>query len=309
VELALRYAEATAELALACDRAAAAGRAYADLSGTHVPAEVRATSDEELQRISVTFRASDIKPNILHLAFDPRSSAIAEEVERGHYDLVVVSAEDRAIQHRLFFGYENERLIRGTRIPVVVVVPNLSRLGANGHEAAPDPIGGGRGPARALRARAGADRAALAAHATAEPSDDEMRDRIARHRAERGAGFDTRVEPRALYEALAADRITTSCCGLPDALDLQLAAGGASADDVRMAGAGPLARGGRTCHRQQRGRPGLVPRRRWGGYSAILPAGAPAMARGRRALSGCDGRGAAPRSGPGRATLVAAFAS
>jgi adenosylcobinamide kinase/adenosylcobinamide-phosphate guanylyltransferase len=42
--------------------------------------------------------------------------------------------------------------------------------------------------------------------ATAEPSDDEMRDRIARHRAERGAVFDTLEEPRALPEALAADR-------------------------------------------------------------------------------------------------------
>jgi nucleotide-binding universal stress UspA family protein len=106
--------------------------AYADLSGTHLPAEVRATSDEELQRISIAFRASDVKPNILHLAFDPRSSAIADEVDRGHYDLIVLGAENRAIQHRLFFGYENERLIRGARIPVVVVVPNLSRFGASG---------------------------------------------------------------------------------------------------------------------------------------------------------------------------------
>jgi nucleotide-binding universal stress UspA family protein len=134
VELALRYAETSgAELALAVltERRPQAA-AYADLSGTHVPAEIRATSDEELQRISIAFRASDIKPNILHLAFDPRSSAIAQEVERGKYDLIVVGAENRAIQHRLFFGYENERLIRGTRIPVVVVVPNLSRLGPNG---------------------------------------------------------------------------------------------------------------------------------------------------------------------------------
>jgi adenosylcobinamide kinase/adenosylcobinamide-phosphate guanylyltransferase len=69
-------------------------------------------------------------------------------------------------------------------------------------------IGGG--------ARSGKSRYALArAHAlgerrlfiaTAERSDDEMRDRIARHRAERGAVFDTLEEPRALPEALAADR-------------------------------------------------------------------------------------------------------
>ena len=92
--------------------------------------EGRSTS-QELERISVVFRASDIKPNILHLAFDPRSSAVVQELERGKYDLVVIGAENRAIQHRLFFGYENERLIRATRIPVVLVVPNQSRLGAS----------------------------------------------------------------------------------------------------------------------------------------------------------------------------------
>jgi Kef-type K+ transport system membrane component KefB/nucleotide-binding universal stress UspA family protein len=132
VELALRYAESTgAELALAVltERRPQAA-AYADVSGSHVPAEIRAMSEKELERISVVFRASDIKPNILHLAFDPRSSAVVQELERGKYDLVVIGAENRAIQHPLFFGYENERLIRGTRIPAVLVVPNLSRLGA-----------------------------------------------------------------------------------------------------------------------------------------------------------------------------------
>jgi hypothetical protein len=74
------------------------------------------------------FRASTLKPTILHLAYDPRSSAVAQALEKGHYDLVVLGAENRAIQHRLFFGYENERLIRATRVPVVVVVPHMARL-------------------------------------------------------------------------------------------------------------------------------------------------------------------------------------
>ena len=73
------------------------------------------------------FRASDIKPNILHLASIRAPARSRRRSSSGHYDLVVIGAENRAIQHRLFFGYENERLIRGTRIPVVVVVPNLSR--------------------------------------------------------------------------------------------------------------------------------------------------------------------------------------
>jgi adenosylcobinamide kinase/adenosylcobinamide-phosphate guanylyltransferase len=42
--------------------------------------------------------------------------------------------------------------------------------------------------------------------ATAEAFDDEMRERIARHRQERGAAFDTLEEPLALPEAIASDR-------------------------------------------------------------------------------------------------------
>ena len=76
----------------------------------------------------MVFRASQIKPSVIHLAFEPGSNAVAQAVEKGRYDLVVLGAENRAVQHRLFFGYENERLIRATRVPVVVVVPNLTRL-------------------------------------------------------------------------------------------------------------------------------------------------------------------------------------
>jgi nucleotide-binding universal stress UspA family protein len=130
VELALRYAEgarATLSLAVLTERRPQAA-AYSDLSGMHLPAEVGSTSADELERISVVFRASALKPTILHLAYDPRSSAVAQALEKGSYDLVVLGAENRAIQHRLFFGYENERLIRAARVPVVVVVPNLRKL-------------------------------------------------------------------------------------------------------------------------------------------------------------------------------------
>jgi adenosylcobinamide kinase/adenosylcobinamide-phosphate guanylyltransferase len=70
--------------------------------------------------------------------------------------------------------------------------------------------------------------------ATAEPSDDEMRDRIARHRSERGAAFDTLEEPRALPEALAADR--SHDVVLVDCLTIWLSnllVGGAAAEAVR----------------------------------------------------------------------------
>lgn len=131
VEFALRYAEsagAALTLAVLTERRPQAA-AYADISGTHLTSEVQTASAEELERISVVFRASELKPIVIHLAYDPRSSAVAQAVEKGGYDLVVLGAENRAIQHRLFFGYENERLIRATRVPVVVVVPNLGKLG------------------------------------------------------------------------------------------------------------------------------------------------------------------------------------
>lgn len=133
VELALRYAEGSgAELTLAVmtERRPQAA-AYADLSGTHLPAESPVSGEEELARISVVFRASPVKPSVMHLAFDPRTSPVAQAVEKGNYDLVVLGTENRAVQHRLFFGYENERLIRAARVPVVVVVPNVARLAAS----------------------------------------------------------------------------------------------------------------------------------------------------------------------------------
>lgn len=130
VELALRYAEASGAdlmLAVMTERRPQAA-AYVDISGTHPPAESPVSGEEELARISVVFRASAVKPNVMHLAYDPRTSPVVQAVEKGNYDLVVLGTENRAVQHRLFFGYENERLIRAARVPVVVVVPNVGRL-------------------------------------------------------------------------------------------------------------------------------------------------------------------------------------
>jgi len=128
VEFALRYAENTgAELTLALitERRPQAA-AYADTSGTRPAAD--SVTDADLDRISVVFRASALKPNIVRLAYDPLSSAVTSEARTGNYDLVILGAENRAIQHRLFFGYDAERLLRATRVPVLVVVPNVARI-------------------------------------------------------------------------------------------------------------------------------------------------------------------------------------
>lgn len=122
-ELALRYAESTgADLTLAV--------LTEDHRGADFTPAVAATPDEELARISLAFRATAIRPRVVHLAYDPQASPVSDVVAHGDYDLVVLGAENRAIQHRLFFGHDNERLIRSSRVPVAVVVPILTKPAA-----------------------------------------------------------------------------------------------------------------------------------------------------------------------------------
>jgi len=127
-EFAVRYAEVTgARLTLAVtveQRPQVA--AYAD--DTPPEATPALDTERELARISTVFKASDLKPDVLRLAYDPSSSALAQEAANGKYDLVVLGAENRAVQHRLFFGYDTERLIRMSPVAVVIVVPQLRRL-------------------------------------------------------------------------------------------------------------------------------------------------------------------------------------
>src|SRR5262249_43016229 len=92
------------------------------------PAPSLRDPDSELERISRVFKTTDLRPTIVRLAYDPTHSALADELMAGKYDLVVLGAENRAIQHRLFFGYEKERLIRRSPVSVAIVVPDIARL-------------------------------------------------------------------------------------------------------------------------------------------------------------------------------------
>ncbi len=127
VEFAQRYAEVTgAELTIAMlteERPQAAAYTAEDSATPLVSAP---PPPGELERISRVFRASEKKPEIIHLAYDPSSSALFRAVESMKYDLVVIGAENRAIQNRLYFGYENERLVGGSPVAVLLVVPRLS---------------------------------------------------------------------------------------------------------------------------------------------------------------------------------------
>ena len=114
VEFAVRYAEATgAELtiALLIERMPQAARLAAD-EPTPVAGRAAPVARGRAERVSRIFRAIELRPH--HPPPRPTtrsSSAINDEASSGSYDLVVIGAENRAIQHRLFFGYDNERLL------------------------------------------------------------------------------------------------------------------------------------------------------------------------------------------------------
>jgi hypothetical protein len=63
---------------------------------------------------------------------EEETQRMAEEASRGLFDaqrlrvLVPTGVESRAIHHRLFFGYDNERLIEACPISVALVVAKVS---------------------------------------------------------------------------------------------------------------------------------------------------------------------------------------
>jgi nucleotide-binding universal stress UspA family protein len=129
VELAVRYGEATGAdvtIAMVTERRPQLLR-YAGEDSNEPPTD-QAPPEEDLSRISNIFRATEIRPHIVQLAYDPDSSAMNDEAVNGKYDLVVLGAENRAIQHRLFFGYDNERLISNEKVTVAIVIPNVAFL-------------------------------------------------------------------------------------------------------------------------------------------------------------------------------------
>jgi len=81
-----------------------------------------------LDRISPVLRTIEVRPTLIELGNDPFSSAIAGEAGSGRYDLVLLGSENRAVQHRLFFGRDNERIIREASVTVAIVVPSVALL-------------------------------------------------------------------------------------------------------------------------------------------------------------------------------------
>jgi Kef-type K+ transport system membrane component KefB/nucleotide-binding universal stress UspA family protein len=84
--------------------------------------------ESTLNRISPVFHALAFRPQVVEIPDDPFGNALAAEARSGKYDLMVIGSENRAVQHRLFFGRENERLIREAPLSVAIVVPNVALL-------------------------------------------------------------------------------------------------------------------------------------------------------------------------------------
>ena len=142
VDFAVRYAEtsgATLTLALLSEQRALTPMAREEDLRTPPPRQGNRTSsiihtptprtpEEELERVSVVFRTTTVKPSLRRVSYDPQSSAVSNLASSGEFDLVVIGAENRAIQNRLFFGHDNERLIQRTPVAVLIVVPNIAML-------------------------------------------------------------------------------------------------------------------------------------------------------------------------------------
>jgi Kef-type K+ transport system membrane component KefB/nucleotide-binding universal stress UspA family protein len=130
VEFAVRFAEINdAEVTVA-------------LMGARKPGDVEITSETDLdsnstldadtlRRISPLIASATRPPKLLPVPLTSgtgETGGLGSEAASGKYDLVVIGAENRAIQHRLFFGAETERLIRNAPVPIALVVPNIGRL-------------------------------------------------------------------------------------------------------------------------------------------------------------------------------------
>jgi hypothetical protein len=84
--------------------------------------------EDALRLISPVLPTVERRPRVIQLASDMLSGVLASEAASGRYDLVIMGAENRAVQHRLFFGADTERLVRSAPVSIALVVPNIGLL-------------------------------------------------------------------------------------------------------------------------------------------------------------------------------------
>jgi nucleotide-binding universal stress UspA family protein len=131
VEFAARYSELTgAQLAIGVisDRAPHPVQADDATESRPIGANELQVSNGSLNRISPVFNSLELRPRLVDIPNDPFSTALVTEARSGKYDMVVLGSENRAVQNSLFFGRDNERLIREAGVTVAIVVPNVALL-------------------------------------------------------------------------------------------------------------------------------------------------------------------------------------
>jgi Kef-type K+ transport system membrane component KefB/nucleotide-binding universal stress UspA family protein len=134
-EFAVRYCEVTESqltVAVLTERVHHSGQhvpvSFPDEAGKPTMRDMPSSPDATLERISPVFRPETVKPRVLHLPVDDFRDAMLKETRQGGYDLLVLGAENRAVRRRLFFGTDNERIIRQTDISVAILVPHIGKL-------------------------------------------------------------------------------------------------------------------------------------------------------------------------------------
>jgi nucleotide-binding universal stress UspA family protein len=129
VEFAVRYAEVTESEVTVAVLGAPGGDAPRPVTESGTAFDTQPLTEEEvLRRISPILPSIVLRPRVVHYPSDMLSGALAREASSGNYDLVVIGAENRAVQHRLYFGADTERLIRSSPITVALVVPSIGLL-------------------------------------------------------------------------------------------------------------------------------------------------------------------------------------
>jgi nucleotide-binding universal stress UspA family protein len=128
--LALEFASQLAELSDATLTVAVIRDPHA--AGALADASSAGTAERDLSQLTPLFGPSARRPQVIEVAYDPEATVLVAEASSGKYDLVVLGAEHRALQHRLFFGIDKERLLQEAPIGVAVLVPHLPSLRQEG---------------------------------------------------------------------------------------------------------------------------------------------------------------------------------
>jgi Kef-type K+ transport system membrane component KefB/nucleotide-binding universal stress UspA family protein len=79
-----------------------------------------------LTTLSPMLTRTQAKVNVIVREGENPTPAVIDEARAGLYQMLVVGAENRAVQHRLSVGYDVERIVNDTPCTVMVVVPKIA---------------------------------------------------------------------------------------------------------------------------------------------------------------------------------------